>query len=170
MEFSENRYFLVGMMGSGKSFFGRLWSQQSGRPLFDTDHLIEQKAGKTISELFAEPNGESAFRLLEATLIRNPGWPKECYISCGGGLPCFNDNMNFMLSLGKVVWLNPPVDVLVNRLWNQRKHRPLVAGMKNAAELEVRLKDLLSKRVEVYKKANIMLPVAPDSFKDLDVL
>ena len=77
---------LIGMMGCGKTTVGRLLAQRFGRPLVDTDALIEERRGRSIPEIFAG-EGEERFRALELELCRELGGRQGLVIACGGGLP-----------------------------------------------------------------------------------
>jgi shikimate kinase len=167
MKFLPDRFFLIGMMGSGKSHFAGLWSQQAGFPFFDTDVLIEKQVGKSIADIFEE-DGQVDFREREARMLRETDWPEACFIACGGGLPCFHQNMDYMLQQGRVVWLNPPVAALATRLWHQKAHRPLIADMPSAYHLEIRLQELLDQRKSFYEKAHLILIDPPEDFRNLD--
>jgi shikimate kinase len=168
MDFCPDRVFLIGMMGSGKSHMAKIWSVQSGFPFFDTDQLIEQKTGQSIKEIFWVEGGESIFREMEAGLLRETEWPETCFIACGGGLPCFHSNMDYMRQIGKVIWIHPPVFVLASRLWHQKAHRPLVAEMASIYHLELRLHELLAQRKPFYERAHLILTDPPEDFRNLD--
>jgi shikimate kinase len=115
--------FLIGMMGCGKSTVGRLLGQQFALPFFDIDAAIEQREGRSISQIFRE-QGELHFRGLEQQeLIGLPGGPKV--VACGGGLPCFEDNLLRLKQNGLVVYLEVPPGVLYARIQNEI-HRPLL--------------------------------------------
>ena len=86
------RVFIVGFMGSGKSFWGRRWANILGLDFIDLDELIEHKLGKTVSQIF-EQQGEELFREVEATELRLISNRENTIISCGGGTPCFHGNM-----------------------------------------------------------------------------
>lgn len=151
----SKRIFLIGMMGAGKTFRAQKLSGLFEVPWFDTDVMIEQQAGKTIKQIFEEPGGEARFRMLEHELLTRYPWPGACIISCGGGMPCFHGNMEIMLDLGLVVWLNPGMALLTERLWKETSHRPMVVNAANREALEERLKQLFSVRESYFKMADI---------------
>lgn len=79
---------LIGFMGAGKTTVGEAFARLKGMPLVDTDHLIEERAGMTISRIF-ETKGESAFREIETAVLEALLADTERkVISVGGGLPC----------------------------------------------------------------------------------
>ena len=117
---------LVGLMGCGKSTVGRKLQAMLGYPLIDTDHLIEEKAGLSITEIFAR-RGEPAFRELESAVLNElsaPGTPRRI-IATGGGIVGRKANRRLLSKLGYVVWLQAPVDVILQRTARNRD-RPLL--------------------------------------------
>lgn len=118
-------------MGSGKSTVGKLISQALGYCYFDTDALIEQLAGKTIPEIFAD-DGEEDFRAIETQVLQELAPFKDCVISTGGGAPTKGVNWGHMQG-GISVWLNGPATLLAHRvLRDGTENRPLLA--QDAAE------------------------------------
>ncbi len=119
--------YLVGMMGSGKSTVGKLVSQALGYCFFDTDALIEQLAGKTIPEIFAE-DGEEDFRAIETQVLMELAPFKDCIISTGGGAVTKSENWGHMQG-GISVWLNGSTSLLAYRvLRDGTENRPLLAS------------------------------------------
>lgn len=142
-------------MGAGKTYAATKLAALLDYPVFDTDRMIEVAAGTTISAIFAGEEGEAAFRQMEHDLLRHTDWPEAAIISCGGGMPCFSGNMDFMLAMGRVVWLTPDMDTLVQRLWQEKNHRPLVAMAASPDELRQKLQDLLEQRRPFYERAHL---------------
>ena len=147
--------YLVGIMGSGKSFWGRRLADRLGFRFVDTDELIVARAGRSIPDIFAE-EGESGFREREAALLRQGLPVEDCVIATGGGMPCFCDNMEYMLAHGVVVWLNPATDIIARRIWKNREKRPLIAHADSEVAVEQILQQLLEKRMPDYAKAHIV--------------
>ncbi|MEY4334968.1 MAG: hypothetical protein RLZZ196_3718, partial [Bacteroidota bacterium] len=130
---AAEKIFIVGMMGSGKSYWTKKiakWIKSAG---YDLDHLIEMNEEKTISEIFAE-DGEEQFRKMEAKILRWFKEKKKYVLATGGGTPCFQDNMAWMKKEGIVIWLDESVEVIVKRLIDEKAHRPLIANL-NEEEL-----------------------------------
>ena len=113
--FLRMRIFLLGFMGSGKSHWGRQWSDVYDLKFIDLDEKIENQEHKSIIEIF-ENEGEDYFRQKEAILLRSLIKEDNCIISCGGGTPCFFDNMDWMNEQGITIWLDEDIDDLVKRL------------------------------------------------------
>ena len=127
---------LIGFMGSGKSTVGRELHQRLGYPLVDMDHVIEHRAGKSITAIFAE-DGEEAFRDMETRLLEemnDPDAPRRI-ISTGGGVVGRAENRELLRHLGYVVWLHAPVGVILERTGRNRD-RPLLHTDDPAARIE----------------------------------
>lgn len=137
---------LVGLMGCGKSTIGRKLQTMLGYPLVDTDQWIEDKAGMTISEIFAR-RGESVFRELESAVLNElsaPGTPRRI-IATGGGIVGRRANRKLLSQLGYVVWLQAPVDVILQRTGRSRD-RPLLQTENPRSKIE----KLLAERGPLY--------------------
>jgi shikimate kinase len=152
---AAEKIFLVGMMGSGKSYWTKKiakWIKSAG---YDLDHLIEMNEEKTISEIFAE-DGEEQFRKMEAKILRWFKEKKKYVLATGGGTPCFQDNMAWMKKEGIVIWLDESVEVIVKRLIDEKEHRPLIADL-NEEELTKFIQGKLIERHSFYSQANYRL-------------
>lgn len=107
--------FLIGFMGCGKSTLGRALSKQTGIELIDLDHYIERRFHRSITDIFAI-EGETRFRDLERRMLEETGEFENVVIACGGGTPCFGNNMEFMNSHGTTVYLEASEERLLDRL------------------------------------------------------
>lgn len=148
----EPAIFLIGMPGAGKSTLGRALGKALGRQFIDLDHYIQNRFCTTISELFAQ-RGEEGFRQLEHNMLHEAGEMEDVVIACGGGTPCFYDNMEFMLSRGPVIHLEATRSRLLERLSKRRSHRPAIAD-KNDEEIGVYIDELTAKRGPTYARAH----------------
>ena len=146
--------FLVGYMGCGKSNLGRAGSRASGIRFIDLDNYIEGRYHRTIKEIFAE-RGEDGFRDVERRMLHEVADFEDVIVACGGGTPCFFDNMEYMNEHGTSVFLDTPIEKLHSRLMLGRHKRPLIAD-KNAEELRQFIIEALSKRMEYYSKAQVV--------------
>ena len=120
--------FLTGFMGSGKTTVGQALARLSGRPFADTDELVAQKAGSSISEIF-RCAGEKAFRALEREALvefLSEADPASI-VATGGGLPVDPVNRRLMKACGSIVYLEAPFEALEHRI-EQDGSRPLWAG------------------------------------------
>jgi shikimate kinase len=160
--------FLIGFMGSGKSFYAKGLSEYLHVPFVDLDQFIEEEQAISISEIF-EKMGESAFRTIESIAI------KQVYedlvdrttetqqkndilgvISCGGGTPCFNGNMDWMNEHGLTVWINPAEEIIWERLIKEKKTRPLLTSL-NEDSLKDFIRQKLLERKPYYEKAQSVI-------------
>jgi len=152
---AAEKIFLIGMMGSGKSFWTKKiakWIKSAG---YDLDDLIEMNEEKTISEIFSE-EGEEHFRKVEAKILRWFKEKKKFVLATGGGTPCYMDNMAWMKKEGIVIWLDESIEVLVKRLVTEKAHRPLIANL-DAQQLAQFLQDKLVERHAYYQQADYRL-------------
>ena len=149
--------FLIGFMGSGKSYWGKLWAAESGLQFFDLDELIEKEEQKTVAEIF-EQNGETYFRQRETAVLKTFTQKTNCIIACGGGTPCFNDNMQWMNDNGTTVYLAATPDDIFKRVITEQAKRPLIKDLSPEALLHF-IENKLKERAPVYTKAKIILPV-----------
>lgn len=143
--------FLIGYMGSGKSTLGRLVSKATGVEFIDLDAYIENRFRKKVKDIFAE-RGEEGFRLIERSMLHEVASMEDVIVACGGGTPCFFDNMDHINGHGMTVWLETPVPVLHSRLLRGQHKRPLLAGL-TPDQLTEFIKAGLEKRREHYSKA-----------------
>lgn len=97
--------YLIGMMGCGKSTCAQRLGKQLGRAVVDTDALIVERAGKSISDIFAT-EGEAAFRNLETQICRECGAQTDLVVATGGGLPLRAENRQLLRQSGTVVFLH----------------------------------------------------------------
>jgi shikimate kinase len=156
--------YLIGFMGVGKSTIGKKIALQHKVDFIDTDAFIEESLGYSINIAF-QKDGENAFREMESDLIHNI--KKESIISCGGGLPIHNNNMQHLLKTGTVIYLKASAKNLYNRLKNKTESRPLI----NKIQQED-LKDFISKKLngrnEIYSIAHHIIET--DSKSELEIL
>lgn len=149
------RYFLLGLPGSGKSYWGRLLADKAQLPFIDLDQYIEENEGKTIAEIFSA-GGESDFRHLETIYLQKAiEQESNIIIACGGGTPCFNKNMELMNENGITIFLNPPIEQIAERLSASKEigKRPLFKGESNSIQIHAKLAELLETRLPYYLKA-----------------
>lgn len=152
------KVFLIGFMGSGKTHWGKLWSVRQALQFFDLDELIEQQEQKTIEAIF-DKNGETYFREKESELLKTFFEKDNCIIACGGGTPCFHDNMVWMNANGITVYLKATPNQILERVEDEKDKRPLLKKL-NAAEILFFIEQKLKERELFYNQAKIILPVA----------
>ena len=145
------KLFLLGMMGSGKTYWVKKLSKKLKTGGYDLDFLIESHEERTIAEIFAE-DGEEYFRKSESKILRWFGEKKSFVMAAGGGTPCFHDNMEWMNKQGVTVWIDEPIETLVERLKPEKDHRPLIKNLTDA-ELGDFLSGKLTERMPWYAQA-----------------
>ncbi len=152
------RIILIGYMGAGQSTVGKALSKELGIIFYDLDWYIESRMRKTVSQIFAE-RGEEGFRKIEYNMLHEVAEFEDVIISCGGGTPCFFDNMDYLNQQGQVVYLKADPEVLYKHLLMARVERPLLKG-KSKEELLTCIKEQLEKREPFYTKARYTLDVS----------
>ena len=151
------RIILIGYMGAGKTTVGRALSKELGIPFYDLDWYIENRRRKTVSEIFAE-QGEEGFRKIEHNMLHEVAEFEDVIISCGGGTPCFYDNIEYMNQQGQVVYLKATPEVLYQHLIMGKGDRPLLKG-KSKEELMTFITEQLKQRETFYSKAQYTFDV-----------
>tara|TARA_B100000902_G_scaffold363266_1_gene382299 strand:- start:2203 stop:2727 length:525 start_codon:yes stop_codon:yes gene_type:complete len=145
MKSKENLVFL-GMMGSGKTTMGKLISKKLRLDFFDTDQLIENEMGMTISKIF-KSKGEQFFRDIEEKITLNILKKKKIIIALGGGGFLNSNIRKEILSNHLSFWLKWDDETIIQRIKNSKK-RPIVL---NSSSHE--LSKLIKKRSNIYSKA-----------------
>lgn len=148
------KIYLLGFMGSGKSYAGRALAQQLGWQFYDLDTLIEVAAAQSITSIF-EQEGAAYFRTLEAECLRNLYPSTAAVIALGGGTPCFHENMAWIKAQKQVssIFLDPPIATLIQRLKAETTQRPLLQG-KSLAALQTYIQQTLAERRPFYEQAD----------------
>ena len=151
------RIIIVGYMGAGKTTVGKALARETGLQFYDLDWYIEGRMRKTVPQLFAE-RGEDGFRRVESTMLHEAAEFEDVVLSCGGGTPCFFDNMDYMNAQGDTVYLKASPEVLCAHLRMGKTRRPLLEG-KTPEELLGFVTEQLARREQYYLKAKHVLDV-----------
>ncbi len=144
-------------MGSGKSHWGHVWALEHGYTFYDLDTEIEKAFEMSVEEIF-EKHGEEKFRELERYHLRKFEKKKKYLLSCGGGTPCFFDNLQWMNEHGEIVYLKASPEYILDRVMDETSKRPLLKEV-NPAELLFFIQKKLKEREPVYLKATHILEV-----------
>jgi shikimate kinase len=159
---SKRPIVLIGLMGSGKTSVGKSLARRSGWPFVDIDHLVEEKAGIAISQIF-EKYGEARFRELEHEALREALEKEEpAIIATGGGAVVRPENRELLWKRAFVVYLHASVPGLLERLQGST-HRPLLQRPDRAQVLE----KLYEERRAYYEEAHYMVNVESRSLHEL---
>lgn len=152
------RIILLGYMGAGKTTVGKALAASLGVPFYDLDWFITTRYRRSVTEIFAE-RGEAGFRELEKRMLHEAAEFEDIVLSCGGGTPCFFDNMEYMNSLADTIYLKATPEVLAMHLRMGKGKRPLLEG-KSPEELEDYIREMLVTREPFYSKAKYTLDVS----------
>ena len=152
------RIILIGYMGSGKTTVGKALSKETGMMFYDLDWYIESRMRKTVAQIFAE-KGEEGFRKIEHNMLHEVAEFENVIISCGGGTPCFFDNIDYINQQGEVVYLKATPEVLYRHLLMGKVERPLIKN-KTPEELIAYITEQVAKREDFYNKARYTLDVS----------
>jgi shikimate kinase len=147
--------FLIGFMGSGKTHWGKLWAAKANINSIDLDAEIEKAVGKTVAQIFEE-DGEDFFRQKETQVLQNVKLSQPAVVACGGGTPCFNNNLAWMNEHGKTIYLKTSVSTILQRVLLEQEKRPLLKKM-NTAELQFFIEQKLKEREVFYNGASVCL-------------
>lgn len=153
-----DRIILLGYMGAGKTTVGKVLSKELNMPFYDLDWYVESRMRKTIAALFAE-RGEEGFRKIEHNMLHEVAEFENVILSCGGGTPCFFDNIDYLNQQGDTVYLKATPEVLYQHLRIGRTERPLLKG-KTQEEMLNHIKVQLSQREPFYTQAKHVLDVS----------
>ena len=151
------RIILIGYMGAGKTTVGKALAKELRMPFYDLDWYIESRMHKTVKAIFDE-RGEAGFRKIEHNMLHEVAEFEDIIISCGGGTPCFFDNIDYMNRQGETVYLKATPEVLYGHLKMGKTIRPLLLN-KTADEVQVFIREQLAQREPYYSKAKYVLDV-----------
>lgn len=152
------RIIIIGYMGSGKTTVGHALSQELGLPFYDLDWYIETRMHRTVKQIFDE-KGEEGFRKIEHNLLHEVAEFEDVIISCGGGTPCFFDNIDYINRQGETVYLKCTIDVLYKHLKMGKTVRPLLLN-KTPDEVKTFIEAQLKQREPFYAKAKHIVDVS----------
>ncbi len=144
-------------MGSGKSHWGHIWALKHGYTFYDLDAEIESAFEMKVEEIF-EKHGEDKFREMERYHLQKLENKKKYLLSCGGGTPCFFDNLEWMKKQGEIIYLKASPEYILDRVMDETLKRPLLKEV-NPSELLFFIEQKLKEREPVYLKAHYVLEV-----------
>ncbi len=137
---------LIGMPGSGKTKMSALLAQRFGLPALDTDAMVVELAGLSISEIF-DRFGEDHFRELETQAAKRAAQRGGAVIATGGGVVLRSENMDALAATGVIFFRDRPPEAIVGE---DHSGRPLVGGDREAAR--ERIFRLYQERIALYKR------------------
>lgn len=151
------RIILIGYMGAGKTTVGKQLADNLGLMFYDLDWYITSRMHRTVAQIFEE-SGEEGFRKMEHNMLHEVAEFENVVLSCGGGTPCFFDNMDYLNQQGETVYLKATPEVLYAHLKMGKTVRPLLLN-KTPEEVEAFVKEQLAQREPYYLKAKHVLDV-----------
>ena len=155
-------------MGAGKTTVGKALAKEIGVPFYDLDWYIETRMRRTVKQIF-DSEGEEGFRRIEHNMLHEVAEFENVVVSCGGGTPCFYDNIDYMNRQGQVVYLKATPEVLYEHLRMGRSVRPLLLN-KTPDEVRSFIVGQLAQREQFYQKARYTLDVnLLDNFDKISV-
>ena len=144
---------LIGYMCVGKTTVGKALAKSLGCTFYDLDWYIEERFHSKVSQIFAE-KGEEKF--------------ENIVLSCGGGTPCFFDNMDYLNSVSETFYLKASPETLCRHIAMCRGDRPLLKG-KSPEEIRAFVEQQLQAREPFYEKAKHVVDInVLDSFEKID--
>ena len=116
---------LIGFMGTGKTVVGQVLAEKLDKKFIELDWLIEEKAGKSIPEIFQE-DGEIAFRELEIEVTKEVSADRDLVIACGGGIVLNKINIDRLRESSGIVYLTASPRTILRRTSGEPGQRPLL--------------------------------------------
>ncbi len=138
LERKHGNVVFIGMPGSGKTSVGKALAEATGLKFIDTDHIVAERAGREITEIFDE-DGEDGFRQKETDVILEFGKEHGQVIAAGGGAVLSEINMRALKQNGTIIWIRRPIDELAT------EGRPLSRGIDA-------LKKIADERLPLYER------------------
>ena len=148
---------IIGYMGAGKTTVGKALAKELGVMFYDLDWYIESRMRKTVKQIFDEI-GEEGFRKIERNMLHEVAEFENVVVSCGGGTPCFFDNMDYMNQLGETIYLKASPETLHTHLKMGKGVRPLLLN-KTPEEVEIFILKQLKLREPFYNKAKHIIDI-----------
>ena len=142
-------------MGSGKTTIGKILAEHLNLDFIDLDSYIENKCNLSVQEIF-DKYGEDEFRLIEWSNLNTVSKLNDVIISTGGGTPCFFNNIDFMNVNGITIFFDEDIDIIYNRLLNDKSNRPLISNLSNS-DLYNYILDKLNERKKYYNKSKLKI-------------
>ena len=162
------RIIPIGYMGAGKTTIGKALAKALGVTFYDLDWYIETRMRRTVKQIF-DSEGEEGFRRIEHNMLHEVAEFENVVLSCGGGTPCFFDNIDYMNGQGPVVYLKASPEVLYEHLKMGKSVRPLLLN-KTPEQVREFIEEQLAYREQFYSKAHYTLDInLLDNYEKINV-
>ena len=148
---------IIGYMGAGKTTVGKALAKELGVMFYDLDWYIESRMINTLKEIFDEICLERV-RKTDRNMLHDVAEFENVVVSCGGGTPCFFDNMDYMNQLGETIYLKASPETLHTHLKMGKGVRPLLLN-KTPEEVEIFIREQLKLREPFYNKAKHIIDI-----------
>lgn len=146
---------VIGLMGVGKTTVGSNLAKALQYYFIDCDSEIEDRAHKSINEIFAQ-NGENYFREMEEKIIAEiVNRDENIVLSLGGGAFMNENTRKILQEKAIIIWLEAPIDEILKRI-GKKNNRPLL----NTKDKRKILEDLAAKRYPFYELAHLKFNTA----------
>ena len=143
----RSNLYLIGFMGSGKSTIAKHLARKLSVKAIESDQMIEQEQGMTISDIFKD-KGEKYFRDVETALMKKLSGEKGLVVSCGGGVVLRPENVSAMKDSGSIILLTASPQTVYSRV-RRSTNRPILNGNMNIEYIS----RLMEKRQPLYTAA-----------------
>lgn len=153
----NSKIFLTGFMGSGKTYWGKIWAKENNLEFFDLDEEIEKETKQTVADIF-EKKGEDYFRETEKNLLIRFEHKEKFLLACGGGTPCFLNNITWINQHGITIYLQANPQTILRNILNETQKRPLLNKV-NPSELLFFVEQRLKEREPFYMQAKHIVSV-----------
>ncbi len=157
--------FIIGFMTAGKTREGKRLAKMMNKKFIDLDRIIEEQEKKSVAQVFVE-KGEEYFRKIESNALKSINTNGNIIVSCGGGTPCFYQNMDWMMENGIVIWLRVSAETVFKRVSESKKQRPLLKNLEGE-ELAIFINHKMKERETFYSQAKIQMNTENISIKKL---
>jgi len=144
------KIILIGYRCTGKTVIGKELARALALPFFDTDELVERRAGKSIGEIVGE-EGWPVFRRWEKEVILSLGREGRCVVATGGGAILDAENAFFLKKQGKLIWLYAPMEIIVERLKKDTKSKTKRPFLGEIHDLTEDTRKAMTEREPIYR-------------------
>lgn len=156
------KLILVGLPAVGKTYYGRQIANHFNVDFLDLDELIERQENSTIAKM-VEEYGLNHFREIEQNCLKHTlsSYHNKPYVlACGGGTPCYKDNLKLLKDSGIVIYLRSDIEILARRIIESNNHiRPLFSKLSSTNQ-EKKLRELNAERRSFYEQSHIITDVS----------